>query len=298
MTKKISKKNLLCLFPPKAGKLKIHESNKLKQYTKQSAQQFTKQSGKGSTKGSEKEFAKGSAKLFSKESTSASAEMDYADAPDCTSDWQAHYDYLEMGPWGSALFGAPLDRRIEEMAWRALQLAFESGDKDKIAKSYRHLFYLYCEFNHPDSLTVGIKSVVAAVDAYGHSTAEVGEEVAMLAVVHEFNNNHDQAIAARDATIKIFQKGGTTGRLFEALENAICCASDMGRGDKVEEYARHGIRLVSERCNEGSDEYIEYMEYFEQMLESAHEPPVPIEVQQQQLLSMFPNLKKMFEVRN
>ncbi len=264
MTKKISKKNLLCLFPPKAGKLKSHASNK----------------------------------LFSKESTSASVERDYPDAPDCTADWQAHYDYLEMGPWGSALFGAPLDRRIEEMAWRALQLAVESGDKDKITKSYRHLFYLYCEFNHPDSLTVGIKSVVAAVNAYGHSTVEVGEEVAMLAVVHEFNNKHDQAIAARDATIKIFQKDGTTERLFEALENAISCASDMGRGDKVEEYARHGIRLVKERCNKGSDQYIEYLEYFEQMLESAHEPPVPVEVQQQQLLSMIPNLKKMFEVKN
>jgi hypothetical protein len=266
MTKKISKKNLLCLFPPKAGKVKTHE-NQLKQSPKQSA----------------------------KKSTWESAEIDFPPAPESTSDWQAHYNYLEMGAWGSGLFGAPMDRSIEEMAWRALELAVESGDKDKIAKSYRHLFYLYCEFNHPDSLTVGAKSVAAAVEAYGHSSAEVGEELAMLSVVHEFNNNHDLAMKVRDEAIEIFEKVSTTERLFEALELAICSACDMGRGDKAEEYARRGICLVKERCKKGSDEYIENMEYFEHMLETAHEPPIPIEEQRRQLFAMFPNLQKVIE---
>ncbi len=69
-------------------------------------------------------------------------------------------------------------------------------------------------------------------------------------------------------------------------------AKDNGRCKKSEEYARRGIRLVKERCEEESDEYIENMEYFEHMLEIAHEPPVPIEVQRQQLFSMFPKLQK------
>lgn len=262
MTKKVSKKNLLCLFPLKAGKLKVGGHNQLIH------------------------------------SASQSAGVDYPPTPESTSDWQTHYDYLERSPWGSALFGAPLERAIEEIAWRALELAAESGDKYKIAKSYRHLFYLYCEFNHPMSLELGGRSVAAAANAYGHSTAEVGEELAMLAVVHEFDKDYDRAMIMRDASIRIFQRVGTTERLFEALEMAICSASDLGREDKVKEYARKGIRLVRKRCKKGSDEYIENMEYFKEMLATAHHPPVPIEEQQRQLFSMFPKLQKMFEGKN
>ena len=253
MTKKISKKNLFCLFPPKAGKPKSQKFNTIQLATT------------------------------------------YPPVPDSTSDWQAHYDFLEMGPWGSGLFGAPMDKEVEEMALRAIELAFEDGNKEKIAKSYRHLFHLYCEFNHPDSLTVGFETMAAAVKAYGPSTAEVGEELAMIACVHDSNNNHELAMKARDESIKIFEKSSTTERLFEALEMAISSASDIGRGDKVEEYARHGIRIVRERFIKGSEEYKDNLDYFRQMLDTAHDPPVPIEEQRRQLFAMFPNLQKGLE---
>lgn len=217
--------------------------------------------------------------------------------PGRTSDWQAHHDFLESEGWGCGLFGAALDKQIEEIALRAVELAKESGDKERIAKSYRHLFYFYCEFNHPDSLTVGHKSVIAAVHAYGAATPEVGEEVAMLGNVHEFSGKFDQAITARDATIKIFRKSGSNERLFEALESAICSASDMGRADKVEEYARSGMQLVIQRCKKGSAEYNTNMEYFEEVLATANDPPVPIEEQQRQLMAAFPNLKQAIENR-
>ncbi len=188
-----------------------------------------------------------------------------------------------------------MDREIEEIALRGVRLAVGSGDKDKIANSCRQLFYLYSEFNHPDTRAAGYKSLAAAVNAYGQSTAEVGEEIAMLSVFHEYNNEHDQALKLRDASIKIFEKESSTKRIFEALEMAICSASDHGRGDKVEEYARCGIRVVKERCKIGSDEYTDNMDYFEQMLDTAYDPPVPIEEQRRQLFSMFPKLQKMVE---
>lgn len=265
MTKKVSKKNLLCLFPLKATKSKGQAHNKSIRSTKELA----------------------------KDSKWNAAELECPPTPGSTSNWEAHYNYLEIVGWGSGLFGAPMDKEAEVIALRAVQLAIESGDKFKIAKSYRHLFYLYSEFNHPNSLPTGIKSVAAALSAYGPSTAEVGDEVCMLAWVYEVNNKYDLAIAARDASIKIFEKGGTTDRLFEALENAIGSASDMGRGDKAEEYARHGIRLVKKRCKKGSYEYKDSMEYFEEMLATAHDPPLPIEEQRRQLLEMFPKLKKV-----
>ena len=253
MTKKVSKKNLLCLFPPKTGKPKNQEYNEVAQPS------------------------------------------DFPKEPDSTSDWQTHYDFLEMAPWGTGVFGALMPKEIEEIALRALKIASESGDKYKTAKSYRHLFAFYCEFNHPDLVTIGVESVVAAVMAYGHSTAEVGEELSMLAYVHTLSKNRDQAIKALDGAIKIFERCGTTERLFEALESAICSASELECVDKVEEYARKGIRMVKKHCKRGSFEYKSHMEYYEEVLATADYPPVPIEEQRRQLLSMFPNLQKVFE---
>jgi tetratricopeptide (TPR) repeat protein len=259
MTKKVTKKNLFYLFPKTEQKSNANNFGGLKD-----------------------------------EGVGVKAEHSDAvgiDVPDGNSDWQAHHDFLESEGWGSGLFGAPLDKEIEEVALRAVKLANETNDAEKIAKSYRHLFYLYCEFNHPQSLAVGYKSVIAAARAYGTATPEVGEEVAMLADVHEFIKNFDQAIIARDATIKIFRKNGTDERLFEALESAIDAASDMGRPEKVEEYARCGIRLVKQRCKKGSDDYETNMDYFKQMLATANDPPVPIEEQRRQLQALREHLR-------
>lgn len=144
MTKKVTKKNLLYLFPKSEQKSNANNFGGLKD------------EGGGV-----------------KAEHSDSVEID---VPDSASDWQAHYDFLESEGWGSGLFGAPLDKEIEEVALRAVNLANESNDAEMIAKSYRHLFYLYCEFNLPQSLAVGHKSVIAAARAYGTAAPEVGDQ--------------------------------------------------------------------------------------------------------------------------
>jgi len=255
MTKKVSKKNLLCLFPPKSG-------NGKRQAELMKLQQQLSELG----------------------------ELNGHIRPNSTFDWQAHYDYLEASSLG-ATFGS--DQMIEELALRAVQIAHELGDRDKIAKSYSLLFRHYSETNHPDALSTGNKSVEAAISAYGESAVEVADELSLLAVNYEFTKYFDKAIELLDASIKIYQSVGTTEQLIDALEIAIWNAGDCGRGDKVEEYAQLGLQIVAERCKDGVGEFAETVEYFEQMIEAAHEPPV-IEEQRSKLLEVFPGLAKLF----
>lgn len=266
MTKKVSKKNLICLFPPRSGKE------------------------------NEKVDSKHALRL---PSNKCEIHMPDENAdwrmPAENADWQTLYDYLETSPWGPGLFGAPMDDKIRAILLRSIELAFKSEDKVKIAKSYRQLFYFCSEFNHPDTLEIGLSSVDLAVEAYGSLSAEVAEELAMVAVAYESRSEFEKALETRDASIKIFQNAGTDERLFEALEMAICSALDRGLGDKVEEYAKLGIQIVSERCKKGSAEYSENMEYFQEMLETAHEPPIPIEEKRNQLLAIFPALTKVIQ---
>lgn len=220
MTKKVSKSNLICLFPskPRASRGRAPQSNS-------------------------------------------------SDALE----WHALNAYLETAPWGSALFGAPMDRVVEAKCIKAVKLALASDDLKKIAISVKHLFYLYCEFHIENALGAGVWSVEAAAAAYGEISAEVGEELAMLAVECEYRGKEDIALAMQEESLRIFETAGTTKRALEAFEMAICSAADRGQNDKVQYYARRGIELVKKRCVKGSKLYTENLEYFEQMLESTVE---------------------------
>ena len=256
MTKKVSKKNLICLFPPKGGKGKWH------------------------------------ADIFKlQQQMSELGELNGHIRPDSTSDWQTHYDYLEASAEGVTFAS---DAMLEEYALRAVALAIKLGDKDKIAKSYKELFRLYSGTNHPDSVRIGHKSVEAAADAYGELTVEVADEMAMLALCYEHEKDFGKTIELMDSFVKIKQSVGTPEEVLDALEAAVWSASDCGRGDKVEEYARLGLQFVS-KCKEiEGGSLAEDSEYFQQMLETEHTPPVPIDVQRSQLVAMFPGLEKLF----
>lgn len=256
MTKKVSKKNLICLFPPKGGK------------------------------------GKRKARIMKlQRQVSELGELNGHKRPDSSSDWQAHYDYLEASASGVTFAS---DEMLEEYALRAVALAIKLGDKEKIAMSYKELFRLYSDTNHPDSISIGHKSVEAATEAYGESTVKVADEMVMLALCYEYEKDFGKTIELIDSFVKIKQSAGTEEEVLDALETAIWSASDCGRGDKVEEYARLGLQFVSKCTEIDSSELADDAEYFQQMLETAHTPPVSIDVQRRQLVAMFPGLEKLF----
>ncbi|MBA3858670.1 MAG: hypothetical protein C0507_17325 [Cyanobacteria bacterium PR.3.49] len=256
MTKKVSKKNLICLFPPKGGKGKQQSDIKKLQ-----------------------------------QELSELGELNGHIRPDSTSDWQTHYDYLEASSLGLT-FGS--DEMIEEYALRAIQIAIEMDDKDKIAKSYKELFRLYCFVSRSNAIDVGNKSVEAAMVAYGDSAMEVADELSMLAQCYEFEKDFNKTIELLERYTQIYMKVGEKRDLLEALEFATYSASECGRGDKVEEYAKLGLQVVAEYCGNDGAEFADYVEYFQQMIETAHKPPVPLEQQRSQLVALFPGLEKLF----
>lgn len=176
---------------------------------------------------------------------------------------------------------------IEE-AESDLQESLEAGDREGIADAYSRMFGSYSAIKHPDTVEMGNKSVAAAIDAYGAGSLQHAEELSMFAVHYEFNGQSALARQARDESVNIFEKTAGVNRFIEALESVFTSYSPEYDGDALEAFARRGIAFVKAHSKPGTKDYRQNMEYLNDMLETAHDIPIPMEERIRNTAKLFP----------